>query len=750
MVQPRDVHKPLLFEIAWEVANKVGGIYTVLKSKAPVTCHEYGDRYTMIGPLSYKTAPLEVETLEPDTPSLRLTLESMKERGVKFLYGRWLIEGAPKVLLFDTGSVYHKLDEWKGDLWEVAGIPSPPNDHETNEAILFGYLVAWFLGENVTALYNNNTNNNNNIVFHFSVASSIPNGTQKTQKHENAPITDIKGIERVFVTHETKPAVIAHFHEWLAGVGIALCRKRHIDVTTIFTTHAISRAATHCCDVFTTVSHITAYEAEHLLKRKPDGVLPNGLNVVKFSAMHEFQNLHAVSKDRIHDFVRGHFYGHYDFDLDNTLYFFTAGRYEYRNKGLDMFVESLHRLNEKLKAIGSTTTVVAFVITPAETHSFTVETLKGQAVVKQLKETVHDISKRMETRLFEKAARGGDVSQTEFLTQADQVLLKRRTFALKRSTLPPIVTHNMANDDADPVLNQLRRVGLFNHPSDRVKIVFHPEFLNSNNPLFGLDYEEFVRGCHLGVFPSYYEPWGYTPAECTVMGVPSITTNLSGFGCFMDDNIVDSSEYGIYIVDRRMKSVEESIQQLADQMLMFCQKTRRQRINQRNRTERLSDLLDWKRMGLEYIKARQLALRRAYPDSFDDDYFGLDEATQQQLQLQEQRPKIPNPRSAPGSPRIRTPLEGVDTELTFIKMSASDRERYLQYSMQGHDDEDGLFPGDLEDPDDPESSISRIQIKIPQHRQRPTTQEVGAANGVEGQTNGGGVNGAANRNGYHH
>ncbi|KAF9574731.1 glycogen synthase isoform 1 [Mortierella alpina] len=679
--QHRNVHKPLLFEIAWEVANKVGGIYTVLKSKAPVTCHEYGNRYTMIGPLSYKTAPLEVETLEPDTPELRLTLESMKERGVKFLYGRWLIEGAPKVLLFDTGSVYHKLDEWKGDLWNVAGIPSPPNDHETNEAILFGYLVAWFLGE--------------------------------------------------FVAHERKAAIIAHFHEWLAGVGIALIRKRHIDVTTIFTTHAtllgrylcagsvdfynnlrnfdvdheagkrgiyhrycIERAATHCCDVFTTVSHITAYEAEHLLKRKPDGVLPNGLNVVKFSAMHEFQNLHAVSKDRIHDFVRGHFYGHYDFDLENTLYFFTAGRYEYRNKGLDMFIESLQRLNEKLKACNSPMTVVAFIITPAETHSFTVETLKGQAVVKQLKETVSDIAKRMETRLFEKAARGGDVNTTQFLTSEDQILLKRRTFALKRSTLPPIVTHNMADDDKDPVLNQLRRLGLFNHPSDRVKIVFHPEFLNSNNPLFGLDYEEFVRGCHLGVFPSYYEPWGYTPAECTVMGVPSITTNLSGFGCFMDDNIVDSSEYGIYIVDRRMKSVEESIQQLSDQMLMFCQKSRRQRINQRNRTERLSDLLDWKRMGLEYIKARQLALRRAYPDSFDDDYFGVDESSAE-------RPKVPNPRSAPGSPRIRTPLEGVDTELTFANMSIHDRERYLQYSMQGHEDDENVD----------------FQIKIPFRRQ---------------------------------
>jgi len=334
-------------------------------------------------------------------------------------------------------------------------------------------------------------------------------------------------------------------------------------------------------------------------------------------------------------------------------------------------------------------TVVAFIITPAETHSFTVETLKGQAVVKQLKETVTDIAKRMETRLFEKAARGGDVNTTQFLTNEDQILLKRRTFALKRSTLPPIVTHNMADDSSDPVLGQLRRLGLFNHPSDRVKVVFHPEFLNSNNPLFGLDYEEFVRGCHLGVFPSYYEPWGYTPAECTVMGVPSITTNLSGFGCFMDDNIVDSSEYGIYIVDRRMKSVEESIQQLSDQMLAFCQKSRRQRINQRNRTERLSDLLDWKRMGLEYIKARQLALRRAYPDSFDDDYFGADESAA--AAAAGVRTKIPPPRSAPGSPRIRTPREGSDNEMTFANMSIHDREKYLQYKMQGHEEEDSDF-----------------------------------------------------------
>jgi glycogen(starch) synthase len=105
----------------------------------------------------------------------------------------------------------------------------------------------------------------------------------------------------------------------------------------------------------------------------------------------------------------------------------------------------------------------------------------------------------------------------DLMSDQDKVALKRRIFALKRNSLPPVTTHNMTDDGADPVLNQIRRVQLFNRSSDRVKVVFHPEFLNSNNPILGLDYEEFVRGCHMGVFPSYYEPWGYTPAECTVV-----------------------------------------------------------------------------------------------------------------------------------------------------------------------------------------------------------------------------------------
>ncbi|KAK0336539.1 glycogen synthase isoform 1 [Friedmanniomyces endolithicus] len=655
----RDIRNHVLFEVATEVANRVGGIYSVLKSKAQVTTAEYGSKYTLLGPLNRASAAMEVEEIEPKDPAIVATIKSMGERGIQTLYGRWLIDGAPRVLLFDTGTAYYKLDEWKADLWSTAGIPSPPTT--TRPTRLSSSATSW----------------------HGSSAS------------------------------------------------VPLCKKRKIDVTTIFTTHAtllgrylcagsvdfynnlqyfdcdaeagkrgiyhrycIERAAAHAADVFTTVSHITAYESEHLLKRKPDGVLPNGLNVKKFSATHEFQNLHQTNKERITDFVRGHFYGHNDWDPDKTLYFFTAGRYEYRNKGVDMFIESLARLNHRMKSAGSDVTVVAFLIFPAQTTSLAVEALKGQAVIKSLRDTLGHIEADVGKRLFDKALawqEGQDPpDERDLLTAQDKIMMRRRLFAMKRQSLPPIVTHNMVNDAEDPILNQLRRCQLFNHPSDRVKVVFHPEFLNSANPVLPMDYDDFVRGTHMGIFSSYYEPWGYTPAECTVMGVPSITTNLSGFGCYMEELIENASDYGIYIVDRRMKGVDDSVNQLCEFMYEFTRKSKRQRINQRNRTERLSDLLDWKRMGMEYVKARQLALRRAYPDSFAGDeagdepgYFDGTEGV-----------KISRPLSAPGSPRERS---GMMTPGDFASLQEGreglSTEDYIAWKLPEEEEpEDYPFP----------------------------------------------------------
>jgi glycogen(starch) synthase len=190
-----DTSHPLLFEVAWEVCNKVGGIYTVLKSKTPVTSSEFGQRMCLIGPLAEQSL-MEIEECEPPTKCLKEALKAMD--GVRYVFGRWLVEGAPFVLLLDLAHSFNRLDEWKRDLWYVAGVPAPQDDHETNQAVVFGYLVAWFLQEFLTA--------------------------QKT--FESRTLKDIEALD----PNIQKPVVIVHFHEWLAGVALLLIRKRNLEL----------------------------------------------------------------------------------------------------------------------------------------------------------------------------------------------------------------------------------------------------------------------------------------------------------------------------------------------------------------------------------------------------------------------------------------------------------------------------------------------------------------------------------------
>ncbi|KAH0617139.1 hypothetical protein JD844_028839 [Phrynosoma platyrhinos] len=558
------------------LGTAVGGIYTVIQTKAKITLDEWGENYFLIGPYFEHNMKTQVEVCEPPSTAVKKAMETMRDNGCQVHFGRWLIEGSPYVVLFDIGSAAWNLDKWKGEFWDASHIGIPYHDREANDSLIFGSLTAWFLKELTDQL-------------------------------------------------EEKPNVIAHFHEWQTGPGLILCRFRKIPVATIFTTHAtllgrylcaasldfynhldqfdidkeagerqiyhrycMERASVHCAHVFTTVSQITAIEAEHMLKRAADVITPNGLNIKKFSAMHEFQNLHATCKAKIQEFVRGHFYGHLDFNLERTLFFFIAGRYEFSNKGADMFLEALSRLNFLLRAVR-----------------------------KQLWDTAHSVKEKFGKKLYEALLRGEIPDMNKIIDRDDLTIIKRAIYSTQRQSLPPVTTHNMIDDSTDPILSTIRRIGLFNNRTDRVKIILHPEFLSSTSPLLPMDYDEFVRGCHLGVFPSYYEPWGYTPAECTVMGIPSVTTNLSGFGCFMQEHVADPAAYGIYIVDRRFRSPDESCNQLTQFLYGFCQQSRRQRIVQRNRTERLSDLLDWRYLGRYYMHARHLALSRTFPEKFE-------------------------------------------------------------------------------------------------------------------------------------
>ena len=178
-------------------------------------------------------------------------------------------------------------------------------------------------------------------------------------------------------------------------------------------------------------------------------------------------------------------------------------RYEFGNKGADIFIESLARLNHLLKESKSNKTVVAFLIFPTKTNSFNVESLRGHAVTKGLKDTIDEIQKDIGKRMYETCLRGHIPDSSDLLSKNDIVKLKRSIFAQAASNLPPITTHNIVDDALDPVMNAFRRCQLFNNRWDRVKVVFHPEFLSSTNPLFGLDYHDFVRGKTSKKIPCY-------------------------------------------------------------------------------------------------------------------------------------------------------------------------------------------------------------------------------------------------------
>ncbi|WP_428937039.1 glycosyltransferase [Fontivita pretiosa] len=592
--QPEPV---LLFEVAWEVCWQLGGIYTVLRTKAAAMLDRWGDRYCLIGPYNPQTAAVEFEEL-PTEGLIRDTLDRLRSAGVPCHHGRWLISGRPRVILLDYRARFGSLDVDKYLLWKDHGIDTLGCDAEVNEVVAFGYVVAEFFRE----------------------------------------LCDLLRGRR---------AVLAHFHEWMGGVAVPRIAHMQLPVATVFTTHAtllgrylasdnpyfyqhlpfinadqeavkynilskhqIEKTAAHACTVFTTVSEVTAFEAEKLLGRKPDAILPNGLNIQRFAALHEFQNLHRQYKEKIHEFVMGHFFPAYAFDLEHTLYVFTSGRYEYRNKGLDMFIEAMYRLNQVLRGVPDRPTIVSFIITRAPTRNINVGVLQSQAMFDELRATCADIEHEMGRRLFLAATTGRLPGMNELLADDAVVRLKRAMHVWRSGRQPSIVTHDLVDDANDAVLKHLRWRQLFNAADDPVKVVFHPEFLTATSPLISLDYNDFVRGCHLGIFPSYYEPWGYTPMESIARGVPAVTTDLSGFGAYVQRHIEDARSQGIMVLNRRNRSFDDAVGDLVQYLLEFIQLNRRQRIELRNRTERLGELFDWSVLVSHYHEAHDLALER--------------------------------------------------------------------------------------------------------------------------------------------
>jgi len=588
--------EPLLMEVAWEVCNQVGGIYTVLRSKVPSMMSRWGSRYCLVGPYNPDTAEVEFEPAPLDGAVGR-AVRQLREMGYVAHYGRWLVSGRPHVVLLDTASVTGLLNELKYRAWADHGI-AHSDETNVNNAVAFGEMCRALLS------------------------------TLAQEESRRRPL-------------------VAHFHEWQAGLAIPMLRKESWPGALVFTTHAtivgrylatgntsfydqlpfldgdqeaknfdiqaqhqIEKASAHGAQVFTTVSDVTAEECTHLLGRKPDMLLPNGLNIRRFTAIHEFQTLHKQYKERLHEFSIGHFFPSYNFDLDNTLYMFTSGRYEYENKGMDVTIEALARLNHRLREAASPVTVVFFIITKAPFRSINVRALQRRAMLHEFRTVAHAVKESVGDGLFLAAAWGEIADLNVFMEDSWRLRLRRAIQAWKSEVPPGIVTHDLIDDVHDPVLKQLRACWLFNREDDPVKVVFHPDFVQATSPLFGMEYEQFVRGCHLGVFPSYYEPWGYTPLESIALGVPAVTSDLSGFGSYLQQLVPEHASKGMYVVPRRHNNFDRAADELTDRLFQFASLSRRDRIALRNSVESFSEHFDWHNLGRHYNDAHDLALAR--------------------------------------------------------------------------------------------------------------------------------------------
>uniref|UniRef100_A0A674ECZ0 Glycogen [starch] synthase n=1 Tax=Salmo trutta TaxID=8032 RepID=A0A674ECZ0_SALTR len=436
----------------------VDGIYTVIQTKAKITT--------------------QVEQCEPPNPAIKKAMGALIDNGCLVYFGRWLIEGSPYVILFDTGSAAWNLDRWKGDLWDTCGIGMPAHDSEAN---VFGSMVAWF----------------------FKELGDSPN-------------------------------VLDHFQEWQAGGGLILCRSRKIPLATIITTHSTLLGQYLCAGNVDFYNKLDKF------------------NIDQEAGERQIYHCYCLERTAVHC---AHVFA-------TVLYNCTP----IEHKNLHSTNQAFYLLSQVHK---NNVTVVVFFIMPAKTNNFNVEMLKGQAVRKQLWYVCATHNGAPHGVL-------GDIPVLDtILDRDDFTIMKRAIYATQ--------------------------VGV----EETDNIVFHPEFLSSTSPLLPMDNEEFVRGCRLGVFPSYYEPWGYTPGDL-------VTTNLSGF---VEEHVSDTTACGIYIMDRQFRSADDSCNQLTQFMFGFCQQSTRQSIIHRNRTERLSDLLNWRYLGR--VSRYGLALSRAFPDKME-------------------------------------------------------------------------------------------------------------------------------------
>jgi len=527
-----------LFEVSWEVCNKVGGIHTVIASKAPTVKRMLGDKYITIGP-DFSHDSISPEFKEDNT-LLAAWRESLYNKGVRVRIGRWAIDSTPIAILIDFKSFIREKDDILKQLWDSYHVDSLSGQWDYIEPVLFGHAAG------------------------VVIASFVESFASPTNK------------------------VVAHFHEWMAAAGSLYLRDNAPYVATVFSTHAtvmgrciagnrlplyndlhkfnadelarqfnvmakhsLEKSAATYADAFLTVSDITANECNYLLGREVTRITPNGFDNGFVPKGELLEKQREVARKKIIE-VASATWG-YTFQ-DNTLIVGTSGRYEFRNKGIDVFLESL----KQLAASNIDRDVLAVIAVPAATIG------AREDLVQHLENSESAI----------------DPAQKRFLT------------------------HNLESEAWDQVTQSIEG-SILSTSASRVKVLFIPTYLNGEDGVFNMRYYELLAGMDLTVFASYYEPWGYTPLESVAYGVPTVTTTLAGFGMWVTKH---SNHEGVDIVRRDDYNEREVVFQITEVIKRYMGMDAKAMAEARAAAQDVAATALWNKLFKEYKQAYEEAM----------------------------------------------------------------------------------------------------------------------------------------------
>ncbi len=526
-----------LFEISWEVCNKVGGIYTVIKSKIAEAKKNLGDHYCLIGPLMENNPEFE----ETDDEQSRTLRQELQRTGLPVRVGRWKMEERPLVIL--TG-YKDTLDQNKllYQLWEDYNVDSMTGGWDYVEPVMFSTMAAKVIEASSNIL--------------------------------------------------TNLSIVAQFHEWMCGAGLLYIKKRVPRVSTVFTTHAtvlgrslsahgvdiykilsdiqpdteaarlnvlakhsLEKTSAREADCFTTVSEITAIEAKYLLQIDPDMVLPNGFNVASLPVYEKNPQFFTHNRQQLLKFAEG--FLQRPFPDDETTIISTSGRYEFHNKGLDVFLDALGLIARTPEVLGPRRLLVFLLI------------LTGAV----------DFSRR----------KNNDAE------------------GARLSAYSNISTHPLWDPNNDPIINTCQRHGLVNGAHDKVNVIFVPVYLNGHDGVLNMEYYSTLAGCDLTVYPSYYEPWGYTPLESIAYSIPTVSTDVAGFGRWILTEHRESE--GVKILRRFDKPYNETVDELKNHLTAYLALPRDKISRLRQEVRSVALKAEWEIFFGHYMSAFETARR---------------------------------------------------------------------------------------------------------------------------------------------